>query len=48
MATVKLSMFKDDAYSEAAAITTDVNSIKTEGHRLLRCTTHQSISRFGT
>lgn len=34
-------MFKDDAHSEAAAITIDANSIKIEGHRLLRCTTHK-------
>lgn len=36
-------MFKDDAHSEAAAITIDANSIKTEGHRLLRRTTHKVV-----
>lgn len=39
-------MFKDDAHSEAAAITIDANSIKIEGHKLLRCTTHKVVKNL--
>lgn len=46
MATVKPSLCKDDAHSEAAAITIDVNSIKIEGHRLLRCTTYKVVQHL--
>lgn len=46
MVIVKLIMFKDDAHSEAAAITIDANSIKIEGHKLLRCTTHKVVKNL--